>query len=50
MRTPGIHLGVGVVMERGGGESNVVLTTERGLRRGRGKRGDSVALSRHADS
>jgi len=50
MRTPGIHLKVGVVMERGGGESNVVLTTERGLRRGRGKRGDSVALSRHADS
>jgi len=50
MRTPGIHSKVGVVMERGGGKSSVVLTMERGLRRGRGERGDSVALSGHADS
>jgi len=50
MRTPGIHLGVGVVMERGGSESSVVLTTERSLRRGRGKRRNSIVLSGHADS
>jgi len=42
MRTSGIHSKVGIVMERGGGESSGVLTTERSLRRGRGKRRNSL--------
>jgi len=50
MRTSSIRLRVSVVMERGCGKSSVVLTTERGKRRGRGKRINIVALSRHADS
>jgi len=50
MRTPGIRSKVGVMMKRGSGESSIILTMERSLRRGRSERGDGVTLSGHADS
>jgi len=50
MRTSSIRSRMGIVMEGGVGESSVILATERGLRRGRGERGNSVVLSGHADS
>jgi len=49
MGTTSIHVRMGVVTERSGSKSSVVLTTERGLRRRGGQRRNIVVLSGHAD-